>query len=59
MTKDRFMRVYANLPEDVRKEVIVVVDATPYSWNAAYAEVQKGTPLGKTIIEKLNAMGLI
>jgi hypothetical protein len=59
MTKDRFMKAYANLPEDVRREIIVVVDEKPYTWNSAYFEVKDDTPLGKQIIRKLISMELI
>ncbi len=59
MSKDRFLRVYSNLPEDVRNEIIVVVDDKPYSWNAAYIEVDNGTELGRRILEKLKGMDLI
>lgn len=59
MSKDRFMKVYSNLPEDVRKEVIVVVKDKPYSWNAAYIEIENGTDLGKEILKKLESLELI
>ncbi len=59
MSKDRFLKVYSNLPEDVRKEIIVVIEDKPYSWNAAFIEINKDTKLGKLILEKLVAMELI
>ena len=59
MSKDRFLKVYANLPEDVRKEIIVIMDDKPYSWNAAYIEINSDTDLGKKMVSKLTEMELI
>ena len=59
MAKDSFMKVYSNLPEDVRKEVVIVVKNKPYSWNAAYVEIENNTELGKEILKKLEALELI
>lgn len=59
MTKDRFLRTYANLPEDVRREIIVIINKKPYSWNAAFIEVKNNTKLADNIIKKLSAMELI
>ena len=59
MAKDSFMKVYSNLPEDVRKEVVIEVKNKPYSWNAAYVEIENNTELGKEILKKLEALELI
>ena len=59
MAKDSFMKVYSNLPEDVRKEVVIVVKNKPYSWNAAYVEIENNTALGKEILKKLESLELI
>ena len=47
MTKERFLKVYANLPEPEKYLIIAVVDGKTYSWNAAYNEIQNDTKLGK------------
>ena len=48
------MRIYANLPEKIRKEdVIVVIDDEPYAWNAAMIEVKNNSELGEKIIKML------
>lgn len=59
MEKDRFLKVYSNLPEDVRKEIIVVIEKKPYTWDAAYIEIEGETPLGKKIQNKLIEMEII
>jgi UV DNA damage repair endonuclease len=59
MSKDRFFKVYSNLPEGVRKEVILVIDEKPYSWDAVFVEVVNDTALGNRMVEKLTKMELI
>ena len=59
MSRERFLKVYANLPEGVREEVIAVVDNKWYTWNAAFVEVKDKTLLGENIIKKLVQMELI
>ena len=59
MFKGIFIKVYANLPEDVRNEIIAVIDKKPYSWNSAYLEINNDTILGKKVLEKMKKMGLL
>lgn len=59
MCKSAFIRIYSDLPENIRKEIIVIIDEKPYTWDAAYFEVNDDTKLGKKILEKLKSMGLI
>jgi len=58
-TKERFFKVYANLPINVRKEIIVVIDNEPISWQVAYLEISNDTKLSKIILEKLDALEVI
>ena len=57
--KERFFKVYANLPLNLREEIILVIDDEPLTWNVAYLEISEDTPLGKRILEKLEALELI
>lgn len=57
--KDKFLKVYANLSMDLRKEIIALVDSKPITWNVAYEEIDKGTELGEKILKKLIEMELI
>ncbi len=59
MSKDRFLKVFSNLPEDMRREIIVLVNQKPYTWNAAYVEVINNTRLAETIVKKLVEMEVI
>lgn len=57
--KDRFLNVYSNLSIDIRKEIIVIVDDKPITWNVAYEEIEKETELGKKILNKIIELELI
>jgi hypothetical protein len=49
----KFIRIYANLPEELKEDILVVVDKKPYSWNSAYLEIKDKTDLGKKILKAL------
>lgn len=51
--KARFLQIYANLPLNLRQEIIVVIDNEPLTWNAAKIEIENDTKKGKEILEKL------
>ncbi len=59
MSKEKFMKAYANLITDERDEIIVVIDGKTYTWNRAYDEIKSNTQLGKKILQKLTKMGII
>ncbi|MFH1623344.1 MAG: hypothetical protein ABIA12_02390 [Candidatus Aenigmatarchaeota archaeon] len=59
MAAERFMRVYSDLPLKLRKEIVMVIDEEPITWNAAYIEVKNNTEKGKKILEKLASLGII
>lgn len=54
MDKSKFLKVYANLPINLRNDVILVLDSYgPITWNVAFIEIDNDTELGKIILEKL------
>jgi len=59
MVAERFMRVYSDLPLKLRKEIVMVIDEEPITWNAAYIEVKNGTEKGKRVLEKMVNLGII
>jgi hypothetical protein len=60
LPKEKFFRVYANLPVGVRDQVVIVIpEVGPMSWNAAYVEVSNSTKLGDSIVEKLIDLKII
>lgn len=58
--ESRFYRIYANLPINLRNEIILVVPGRgPMTWNVAYLEIENKTKLGKDILEKLDELKII
>ena len=59
--EDVFFKFYANLPISVRKEVILNLSeaAGPITWEVAYREIDAGTKLGDTILEKISKLGVL
>lgn len=57
--KQRFYKVFANLPINLREEVILVVEKGPITWQVANLEVNNDTELGKIILEKLAQLEII
>jgi len=51
--KAQFFKVYANLPQASREEIVAVVGNEPYTWQVARLEIEQDTPIGKEILETL------
>lgn len=58
--KQRFLKIYANLPLAVRDEVICVLPQRgPVTWNAAYLEVSSETEISRIILQKMDELNII
>lgn len=57
--REKFLRIYANIPEGLRSDIIVIVDGKTYNWNTSYFEIKDDTELGKKILKTLIAIGII
>lgn len=57
--KEHFLRIYSNLPLGVRKEIVVVIDNEPVTWDVAYIEVENDTEMSKRILSKLKELQII
>lgn len=58
--KDRFVKVYSNLPINLRNEVILVLsDKGPITWNVAFLEINAETETGKIILDRLIELKII
>jgi len=53
------MKVYSNLPLNLRKDIVIVIDKEPITWNVAYLEVDQKTKKGKKILKKLEELKII
>ena len=51
--KAKFLGIYANVPDNLRGDIIAVVDDKTYTWNTAYFEIKNNTKLGKNILREL------
>ena len=58
--KEKFLKIFANLPLGLRQEIILVLDdGRPITWNVAFIEIEADTPLSKIILEKLEKLKII
>ena len=57
--RKRFLEIYANLPIPIRKEIILVIEKEPITWNVAYIEVYNSTEKSIKILKKLEALQII
>jgi len=60
----RFIKVYANLPVNLRNEVVLVLKDEQgqkqlFTWNVAYLEISNKTKLGEKIFNKLVELDII
>ncbi len=51
-----FLKIYSNVPEDLREDILVVVDEKSYTWNTSYLEIKDNTELGKKILKALGGI---
>lgn len=57
--RSEFLQVYANLPLNVRTEIIAVVGGEPVTWSSAKIEVENDTTKGLEILKQLEDLGII
>lgn len=57
--RERFLKIYSNLPLGIRREIVLVVDGEPITWNVAYVEVFNDTKKANAILKKLKGLDII
>lgn len=60
--RERFLKIYANLPSQAREEVIYITEdenKRPYTWNSVYTEIISNSSLSKSILSYLKRLRLI
>ena len=58
--KAKFLKAFANLPEKIRSEhVVVIVDDNPFTWNSAVIEIKNDSKTGKKIIKIVSELKII
>ena len=59
LQKEKFYKVYGNLPLNLRNEVVVVVSNEPLTWKIAKLEIDNDTRQSKIILNKLEELKII
>lgn len=54
--RSKFLKIYANVPEDLRGDILIVVDGKSYTWDTAYLEIKDNSELGKKILKALEGI---
>ena len=57
--REKFLSAYADIPEVLRKEIIVIVDEKTYTWDSAYFEIKNKTELSKKLLNTLSKLRII
>ncbi len=57
--KERFLKTFANLPLGVRKEIVLLLNGEPITWDVAFIEVNNDSEMSTPILENLENMGII
>lgn len=59
-SREKFLKIYTNLPLPERDEAIYVDENKgPISWNVSYIEIYNNTDLGNSILKRLEELNII
>lgn len=59
LLKERFLKIYSNMPLNLRDDIVLVFEGKPITWNVAYLEIKNNTNLGQKILKELKELDLI
>ncbi len=57
--RENFLKVYSNIPLNLRNDIILVLEDKPLTWNVAYLEVKANTEVSFKILKELRELNLI
>jgi len=57
--REKFLKIYADIPLNLRKETILIFENEPISWNVAFVEIKNNTEKSKIILKGLNKLEII
>ncbi len=57
--RERFLKIYADIPLNIRKEIVIVLGKEPITWNVAYIEVLNNTEKSMGILKLLEELKII
>lgn len=55
----KFLKVYANIPDNLRSDILIVIEKKSYTWNTAYIEIKNDSELGKKILKALEDIKIL
>lgn len=59
-SKEKFLKIYANLPLNIRDEIVCVLpEKGTISWNVAYLEIKNDSGFATEILKKLVDLKLL
>ena len=59
LLRERFLKIYSDMPLNLRDDIILVFEGKPITWNVAYLEIKNNTNLAQKILKELKELGLI
>lgn len=59
LLRERFLKIYSNMPLNLRDDIILVFEDKPITWNVAYLEIKNNTNLAQKILKELKELDLI
>ena len=57
--REKFMKIFAKVPEELRNDVLIIIKERPYTWDTAYIEIRDKTNTGKEILKALEELEII
>lgn len=57
--RENFLKVYANIPLNLRDDIILVFDQKPITWNVTYFEIKTNSENSTKILTELKELKLI
>ena len=57
--RQKFLKLFANLPINIRSEIIAVIDNQPMTWNVCWLEIDQKTKKSEEILNYLDRMEFI
>ncbi len=58
-SKEKFYKIYGNLPLATRDEIVLAINGEGISWRVAKLYIDNDTPLAKIILTKLEELKII
>jgi hypothetical protein len=57
--REKFLKIYADVPLAFRNQIIAVLEGEPISWNVAYIEIKGDTKKGTELLKKLREFRIL